>query len=48
MGSRGAWAADHVADDDEPDTRHAPSMADATADAPGEDEKPKKSKTGSS
>jgi membrane protein len=42
MGARGAWAADHVADDDEPDTRHAPSMADATADAPGEDDKPKK------
>ena len=36
MGARGAWAADHVADDDEPDTKHAPSMAEATADAPGE------------
>ena len=41
MGRRGAWAADHVADDDEPDTKHAPSMAEATTDAPGQDEKSK-------
>jgi membrane protein len=34
LGSRGAWAADHVATDDEPDTRHAPSLAEATPDAP--------------
>jgi membrane protein len=46
MGRRGAWAADHVADDDEPDTKHAPSMAEATTDAPGEDEKRKKKSGG--
>jgi membrane protein len=34
MGKRGAWAADHVAEDDEPDRRDAPSMAEATPDAP--------------
>ena len=34
LGRRGAWAADHVAKDDEPDRRDAPSMADATPDAP--------------
>ncbi len=34
MGRRGAWAADHVADDDEPDRKHAPSMAEATPKAP--------------
>ena len=34
MGERGAWAADHVADDDEPDRRSAPSIADATPEAP--------------
>lgn len=34
LGRRGAWAADHVATDDEPDRSDAPSMADATPDAP--------------
>jgi len=34
LGKRGAWAADHVAADDEPDRRDAPSMADATPQAP--------------
>lgn len=34
LGTRGAWAADHVADDDEPDRRSAPSMAQATPDPP--------------
>jgi len=34
MGKRGAWAADHVAGDDEPDRRSAPSIADATPEAP--------------
>ncbi|HET7317256.1 MAG TPA: YihY/virulence factor BrkB family protein [Sphingomicrobium sp.] len=34
MGKRGAWAADHVADDDEPDRTDAPSMAEATPEAP--------------
>jgi membrane protein len=34
LGKRGAWAADHVADDDEPDREDAPSMAEATPDAP--------------
>ena len=34
MGERGAWAADHVAEDDEPDRRDAPSMADASPNAP--------------
>jgi hypothetical protein len=29
MGLRGAWAADHVADDDEPDTKDSPSIAEA-------------------
>jgi membrane protein len=35
MGGRGAWAADHVAKDDEPDRSEAPSMAEAGPDAPG-------------
>ena len=39
MGSRGAWAADHVAVDDEPDAKHAPSLAEATTEVPGGDEK---------
>jgi membrane protein len=30
MGARGAWAADHVATDDEPDREDAPSLAQAT------------------
>ena len=34
MGKRGAWAADHVADGNEPDRSEAPSMAEATPDAP--------------
>ena len=34
MGRRGAWAADNVARDDEPDVRKVPSMAEATPDAP--------------
>ena len=34
LGTRGAWAADHVADDDEPDKSDAPSLADATPEAP--------------
>jgi membrane protein len=34
MGRRGAWAADHVAEDDEPDRTDAPSMAEASPDAP--------------
>lgn len=34
LGRRGAWAADHVASDDEPDTRNAPSLAEASPDAP--------------
>lgn len=34
MGERGAWAADHVAGDDQPDRRDAPSMAEATPEAP--------------
>ena len=34
MGMRGAWAADHVADDDEPDRKDAPSMGEATPDPP--------------
>jgi membrane protein len=45
MGSRGAWAADHVANNDEPDRRKAPSMAEATPDAPTTKTK-SKSKTG--
>jgi membrane protein len=40
LGSRGAWAADHVATDDEPDTKGAPSLAEASPEAP----KVKKSK----
>jgi membrane protein len=34
MGQRGAWAADHVAGGDEPDRSDAPSMAEATPEAP--------------
>ncbi|MBA2771048.1 MAG: YihY/virulence factor BrkB family protein [Pseudomonadota bacterium] len=34
MGERGAWAADNVAEDDTPDRKEAPSMAEATPDAP--------------
>lgn len=34
MGQRGAWAADNVAEDDEPDRSNAPSLAEATPDAP--------------
>lgn len=34
LGRRGAWAADHVARDSEPDRKDAPSMADATPDPP--------------
>ena len=34
MGKRGAWAADNVADNDEPDLSEAPSMADVTPDVP--------------
>ena len=34
MGKRGAWAADHVADGDEPKREEAPSLAEATPDAP--------------
>jgi membrane protein len=30
MGVRGAWAADNVATDDEPDRKDAPSLAEAT------------------
>ena len=41
MGSRGAWAADHVAEDDEPDRKDAPTMMDATPDAPTAKEKDK-------
>jgi membrane protein len=40
LGKRGAWAADHVAGSDEPDRKDAPSMAEATPEAPI----PKKSK----
>jgi hypothetical protein len=36
IGLRGAWAADHVADDDEPDIEDAPSIAEAS---PGAAEK---------
>jgi membrane protein len=39
MGSRGAWAADHVATDDEPDRKNAPSLAEATPKAPQSDSK---------
>ena len=34
IGKRGAWAADHVATDGEPDRKDAPSMAEATPEAP--------------
>ena len=34
MGRRGAWAADNVAKDDQPDRKDAPSMAEATPEAP--------------
>jgi len=34
LGSRGAWAADHVATDDEPDTKATPSLAEASPDVP--------------
>ena len=34
LGKRGAWAADHVATDDEPDRKDAPSMAEATPEPP--------------
>ena len=34
IGERCAWAADHVADDDQPDRKDAPSMAEATPEAP--------------
>jgi membrane protein len=34
LGKRGAWAADHVAGDDKPDRKDAPSMAEATPEAP--------------
>ena len=34
LGKRGAWAADNVADGDLPDRKDAPSMAEATPDAP--------------
>lgn len=34
LGTRGAWAADHVATDDEPDTKGAPSLAEASPDVP--------------
>lgn len=34
LGKRGAWAADNVARDAQPDRKDAPSMADATPDAP--------------
>ena len=34
MGKRGAWAADNVAEDDQPDRKDAPSMAEATPEAP--------------
>lgn len=34
MGRRGAWAADNVADDNEPNPKDSPTMAEATPDAP--------------
>lgn len=34
MGRRGAWAVDHVAQSDEPDTKDTPSLAEATPEAP--------------
>lgn len=34
LGKRGAWAADNVATDDEPDSKKAPTLAEATPDAP--------------
>jgi membrane protein len=39
MGRRGAWAADHVAEDDEPDRTDAPSIAEASPDAPNAKDK---------
>lgn len=39
LGRRGAWAADNVADDDKPDRKDAPSMAEATPEAPIVEEK---------
>jgi membrane protein len=39
LGRRGAWAADHVAGGDQPDRKDAPSMAEATPDAPTADSK---------
>lgn len=42
LGERGAWAADHVAADDEPDRSDAPSMADATPEAPTTDDAEKR------
>lgn len=44
LGERGAWAADHVAMDDEPDRSDAPSMADATPEAPTTDDAAKRQK----
>ena len=38
MGKRGAWAADNVAEDDKPDRKDAPSMAEATPEAPDLDD----------
>lgn len=43
LGKRGAWAADHVAKDGEPDRKDAPSMADATPDPPSKTGLPGKS-----
>lgn len=37
LGKRGAWAADNVAEDDQPDRKDAPSMAEATPEAPSLD-----------
>ena len=34
LGKRGAWAADHVAQDDTAERKDAPSMAEATPEAP--------------
>lgn len=34
LGRRGAWAADHVATDDEPDTKGTPSLAEASPELP--------------
>ncbi|MGI8704858.1 MAG: YihY/virulence factor BrkB family protein [Sphingomicrobium sp.] len=41
IGRRGAWAADTVAQDDEPDRSDAPTMAEATPDAPNAKEEDK-------